>query len=132
MSERSGSGPGAGWLPACDAAAVRTDLFGARLAGARFGAAFLAAGLRVAALRVAGLRVAGRRAVAEAVASDAILRTCLVSASRRFIALSRSAWRAVRSRRLCTCLIAVLSVFCPSCTVRSICLRTSGGTRLSA
>jgi len=127
MSERSVAGGGAGDR--------RVVARGDRLAAARFGVAFEAGlradGLRVGAFRDAGLRRAGRD-VLEAAALEARLRTCLVRASRRFIAMSRSAWRAVRSSRACTCLIAVCIVFWPSSTVRSICLRTSGGIRLCA
>ena len=90
--------------------------------------------LGVVALRVVALRVAGRvRVVAdEAAAAAAMLRTILLSSSRRFIAFCRSACLAVRSSRVSTCLIAVWMVFWPSLTVRSICLRTSGGSRLCA
>lgn len=90
--------------------------------------------LRVEALGVVALRVAGRvRVVAdEAAAAAAMLRTILLSSSMRFIAFCRSACLAVRSSRVSTCLIAVWMVFWPSLTVRSICLRTSGGSRLCA
>ena len=110
-----------------------------RLVEARFGDAMRVAGLRAAGFRAAGFRAAGflvrglrRAGAAGDVTEVASLRICVLNASRRLIALSRSACRAVRSRRACTCLIAVWTVFWPSLTVRSICFRTSGGTRFSA
>jgi hypothetical protein len=111
----------------------------ARLARARagdvLGVALVAAredGLRFAALRVVALLVValpGAGRVLEA-ADEAMFRTCRLSSSRRFIAFSRSACRAVRSTRFSTCLIAAWIVFWPSLTAFSTCLRTSGGNRL--
>jgi len=105
-----------------------------RLVEARFGDALRVAGLRAEGFRAAGFLVRGLRRAGAAgdVTEVASLRICVLNASRRLIALSRSACRAVRSRRACTCLIAVWTVFWPSLTVRSICFRTSGGTRFSA
>jgi hypothetical protein len=135
---RSGGGPGSG-----GGGTVRTrvpDLDADRLvagrvdAGALLRAALDAAGLR-AVLRVAGLRAAflgAGSAVAPEAAARATCCTCLLIASRRFRTLSISAWRAVRSSWLCTRAIAAWTVFCPSSTLFSICLRRSGGTRLSA
>src|SRR6266851_1419566 len=110
-------------------AALRVALRGAVAVGSA--AAFGAAALR-ALLRVAGRR-AGRRAVADVAGRDDAERasccTCLVNASRRFIAFSRSTWLAVRSSRLRNSLTALSTAFCPSLMPWSICLRTSGGMR---
>ncbi|OLD26065.1 MAG: hypothetical protein AUG06_11315 [Actinobacteria bacterium 13_1_20CM_2_65_11] len=106
-----------------------------RTAARRRGAARRAAGFGAGAFAVA-LRVAGRRAVRRVAGRDdadrAMFCTCLLNASRRFNAFSRSTWLAVRSRRVRSCLTALSSVFWPSLIPRSICLRTSGGRRLSA
>jgi len=133
---------------------------GFRAAG--FAAALLAAGLVAAALRAGALRFAvvaffltvrvARRvvvlarpaapaarflvAVARAVPRDDALRasscTCLLRPSRRFNTLSTSACLALRLTRASIWWTADITRFSPSLTVRSICLRRSGGTRFSA
>jgi hypothetical protein len=81
-SEPGDSGGGAG-----------VDLLAARLVDERRGGALRVAGLRAAGLDAAAFRVAGLRVVGRAVVAgrEARLRTCLLSASRRFMARSRSA-----------------------------------------
>jgi hypothetical protein len=109
-------------------------------------AAGLAGVLGAEALRVDGFlrvallagRVARRVVVDEArvappeVAFRAIRCTCLLRPSNRLKTRSMSACFALRRTCVSSCVIAVLSVFCPSLIVRSSCLRRSGGTRLSA
>lgn len=127
-----------------------------------FAAALLAAGLLAAAFRAVTLRFAvvaffltvrvarrvvvfARRvapvarllvAVAREAPRDDALRasccTCLLRPSRRFNTLSTSACLALRLTRVSIWWTADITLFSPSLTVRSICLRRSGGTRFSA
>jgi hypothetical protein len=122
------------------AAVVVFGAAGLRAAGLR-AAGLRAAGLRAAGLRAAGLRaaarlVAGRRAVAPAAGRVVTLRasceTCLLRPSSRFMTRSRSACLAALLTRVRTSLTAVSKRFCPSLIDRSICFRTSGGSRFSA
>ena len=106
-------------------------LCGAGRAAAGFDAAAFGAAA-VARFRVAVRRARFGVAAGRDDAERAICCTCLLNASRRFNAFSRSTWLAVRSTRLRSCLSAPSNAFCPSFMLRSICFRTSGGRRFSA